>query len=141
MNRTLARNSATGSPSQQSIIAEPSYPPIAEYAAIGDGRTVALVSCEGAIEWLCLPHFSAPSVFAAILDRGKGGVFAISPEPPHTSTRRYVDETNVLETTYRTTTGSVRVTDFMPMPANVRRLEPMREVLRIVEGIEGTVTV
>lgn len=121
-------------------IAEPSYPPIADYAAIGDGRTVALVSREGAIEWLCLPHFSAPSVFAAMLDRGSGGVFAITPELEHTSTRRYVDDTNVLETTFNTPTGIVRVTDFMPLPANVRRLEPMREVLRIVEGIEGNVT-
>ncbi len=116
------------------------YPPIADYAAIGDGRTVALVSREGAIEWLCLPHFSAPSVFAAMLDRDSGGVFAISPELSHTSTRRYVDDTNVLETTYSTTTGVVRVTDFMPMPADAHRLEPMREVLRIVEGIEGSVT-
>jgi GH15 family glucan-1,4-alpha-glucosidase len=139
MNRIPARNLATQTPSQQSPNAEPSYPPIADYAAIGDGRTVALVSREGAIEWLCLPHFSAPSVFGAMLDRDRGGVFAISPELAHTSVRRYVDDTNVLETTYSTTTGMVRVTDFMPMPANVRRLEPMRELLRIVEGIEGSV--
>jgi GH15 family glucan-1,4-alpha-glucosidase len=141
MNRTSARDRATDSTSQQQSIAEPSYPPIADYAAIGDGRTVALVSREGAIEWLCLPHFSAPSVFAAMLDRDSGGVFAISPELSHTSARRYVDDTNVLETTFRTTTGIVRVTDFIPMPANAHRLEPMREVLRIVEGIEGNVTV
>ena len=139
MNRIPARNRSSNSP-HQAIIAEPSYPPIADYAAIGDGRTVALVSRTGAIEWLCLPHFSAPSVFGALLDRNGGGVFAIAPELACTSTRRYVDDTNVLETTYRTTTGSVRVTDLMPMPASARRLEPMREVLRIVEGIEGHVT-
>src|SRR5262245_35950512 len=109
---------------------ESSYPPIADYAAIGDGRTVALVSRAGAIDWLCLPHFSAPCVFGAMLDRANGGVFAITPELAHTSTRRYVGESNVLETTYSTTTGIVRVTDFMPMPASARRLEPMREVLR-----------
>jgi GH15 family glucan-1,4-alpha-glucosidase len=140
MNRTRAPDAAIQSISQLSVIAEPSYPPIADYAAIGDGRTVALVSRAGAIEWLCLPHFSAPSVFGAILDRANGGVFAITPELAHTSTRRYVGETNVLETTYSTTTGIVRVTDFLPMPASARRLEPMREVLRIVEGIEGTVS-
>ena len=126
-------------PNQQPLIAESSYPPIADYAAIGDGRTVALVSAEGAIEWLCLPHFSAPSVFAALLDRDSGGLFAISPERRHTSTRRYIDDTNVLETTFSTTAGAVRVTDFMPMPADPHRLEPMREVLRIVEGLEGSV--
>ena len=141
MNRIPARNRASSSTSQQAPVAEPSCPPIADYAAIGDGRTVALVSREGAIEWLCLPHFSAPSVFAAVLDRNSGGQFAISPELPYTSTRRYVDDTNVLETTHRTASGIVRITDFMPMPANARRLEPMREVLRIVEGIEGSVTV
>ena len=124
---------------QQPLIAESSYPPIADYAAIGDGRTVALVSGGGVIEWLCLPHFSALSVFAALLDRDSGGMFAISPERRHTSTRRYIDDTNVLETTFSTTTGVVRVTDFMPMPADPHRLEPMREVLRIVEGIEGSV--
>jgi GH15 family glucan-1,4-alpha-glucosidase len=140
MNRTPARNRAISTPSQQPLIAQPSYPPIADYAAIGDGRTVALVSRAGAIEWLCLPHFSAPSVFAAILDRASGGVFAISPERRYASTRRYIDDTNVLETTFSTTTGVVRVTDFMPMPADPHRLEPMREVLRIVEGIEGSVS-
>jgi len=141
MSRILAPDAS--STSQRSIIpavtAQPSYPPISAYAAIGDGRTVALVSREGSIEWLCLPHFSAPSVFAAMLDRSSGGVFTIAPERAHTSTRRYVDDTNVLETTYSTTTGIVRITDFMPMPADARRLEPMREVLRIVEGIEGNV--
>jgi len=141
MNRILARNRSPATSSQQLPIADPSYPPIADYAAIGDGRSVALVSRAGAIEWLCLPHFSAPSVFAAILDRDGGGVFAIVPEEACTSTRRYVDDTNVLETTFRTSTGVVRVTDFMPMPADAQRLEPMREVLRIVEGIEGSVAI
>jgi GH15 family glucan-1,4-alpha-glucosidase len=140
MSRIPARNLATHGSSLQSLAAE-AYPPIADYAAIGDGRTVALISRAGAIEWLCLPHFSAPSVFGAMLDRSSGGTFSVAPEQAHTSTRRYADETNVLETTYHTPTGVVRVTDFMPMPANARRLEPMRELLRIVEGIEGSVTV
>jgi GH15 family glucan-1,4-alpha-glucosidase len=140
MNRIPARNPAADTSSQHSLAAEPSYPPIADYAAIGDGRTVALVSRAGAIEWLCLPHFSAPSVFGAMLDRAGGGTFVIAPALAYTSTRRYVDETNVLESTHRTTTGIVRVTDLLPMPANRHRLEPMREVLRIVEGIEGSVT-
>ena len=139
MSRTPAPDPAPIS--QHSLITGTSFPPIADYAAIGDGRAIALVSRDGAIEWLCLPHFSAPSVFGAILDRSNGGLFSIAPEQAHTSTRRYVDDTNVLETTYSTSTGIVRVTDFMPMPASARRLEPMREVLRIVEGIEGSVSV
>lgn len=116
------------------------YPSIADYAAIGDGRTAALVSRNGDIEWLCLPHFSAPSVFAAILDRRRGGFFSISPDQPYSSSRRYVGHTNVLETTFRTRAGAVHITDLMPMPASAHRLEPMREVLRVIEGIEGSVT-
>ena len=140
MNRIRAPNEPAIDTTSRASVEQAAYPPIADYAAIGDGRTVALVSREGAIEWLCLPHFSAPSVFAALLDRSSGGRFAILPEQPQTSTRRYVDDTNVLETTHRTATGSVRVTDFLSMPADTSRLEPMREVLRIVEGIEGSVT-
>lgn len=79
----------------------PVYPPIADYAVIGDGRTAALVSRDAAIEWLCLPHFSTPSVFAAILDRERGGIFSLSPDSLHSSSRRYVAHTNVLETTLR----------------------------------------
>lgn len=114
------------------------YPSISDYAVIGDGRTAALVSREGAIEWLCLPHFSAPSIFGAILDRTRGGAFSISPDAPYASSRHYLDQTNVLETTFRARNGVVRITDFMPMPASAHRLEPMREVLRIVEGLEGS---
>lgn len=131
----LAEKAATG----DAEIRTPSYPPIADYAVIGDCRAAALVSRDGAIEWLCWPHFSAPSVFAAILDRGRGGRFATVPEKPYTSSRRYVEHTNVLETTFRTSGGTVRVTDLMPLPPDRHRLEPMREVLRIVEGVDGRV--
>ncbi|HET9445697.1 MAG TPA: trehalase-like domain-containing protein, partial [Steroidobacteraceae bacterium] len=141
MNRIPARSAAVSTPGQQPHVVKSSYPPIADYAAIGDGRTIALVSRDAAIEWLCLPHFSAPSVFAALLDRDSGGLFAIAPEPRSTSTRRYIGDSNVLETTFSTTTGVVRITDFMPTPADSHRIEPMREVLRIVEGLAGAVAV
>jgi len=73
------------------------YPAISDYAVIGDCRTAALISRGGAIEWLCLPHFSAPSVFAAMLDRQRGGYFSVSPDSPYSTARR-----NILETTSRT---------------------------------------
>lgn len=111
---------------------------IADYAAIGDCRSAALVSREGGIHWLCLPHFSAPSVFGALLDRD-GGHFTIQPVAPFTSSRRYVGPTNVLETTFRTEAGTLRVTDLMTAPGKTSEIEPQREVLRIVEAVQGEV--
>lgn len=112
---------------------------IGDYAIIGDCRTAALVSKAGSIDWLCLPHFSGPSVFAAILDRERGGRFVIRPEGSFRSARRYVGATAVLETTFETSTGSARLTDVMPVAEDAGTLHPMRELLRIVEGLEGEV--
>jgi GH15 family glucan-1,4-alpha-glucosidase len=114
-------------------------PAIEDYAIIGDCRTAALVSREGSIDWLCLPHFSGPSVFAALLDPARGGRFSIRPEQPFGARRRYVGATPVLETTFETPTGTARLVDLMPVTENAGGLYPMREVLRIVEGIEGEV--
>jgi len=118
------------------------YPPITTYAAVGDCRTVALVSRQGSVDWLCLPNISGPSVFAAMLDRRRGGRFALRPSAPFRTERRYLDGTNVLETTFITGSGRVRVLDLMPINgADGGGLEPERELLRIVEGIEGEVEI
>lgn len=117
------------------------YPPIDDYAAIGDCRTVALVSRSGSIDWLCLPYFSAPSLFAALLDRSHGGCFAVSPSAPCTVERRYADGSTVLETTFCTAEGRARLTDLLPIPVSGAEpeLRPQREVLRIIEGLAGQV--
>jgi GH15 family glucan-1,4-alpha-glucosidase len=110
---------------------------IGDYAIIGDCRTAALVSHQGAIDWLCLPHFSGPSVFAALLDQKRGGRFVIRPEGRFRSTRRYLGTTAVLETTFETSAGSARLIDVMPIAGKPGSLDPMREILRVVEAVDG----
>jgi GH15 family glucan-1,4-alpha-glucosidase len=113
---------------------------IEDYAIIGDCRSAALISRHGALDWLCLPHFSSPSIFGALLDQERGGYFRIAPTAPARTSRRYLPGTNVLETTFRTSDGVIRVTDAMTIPCD-SDLQPMREVLRLVEGVEGEVPV
>ena len=93
----------------------------------------------GSIDWLCLPDFSSPSVFARLLDPARGGAFSVRPRSPFTSRRRYLDGSAVLETEFVTATGVARMLDFFPMDDGVATLSPMREVLRIVEGKKGVV--
>ena len=114
-------------------------PAIADYGLIGDCRTAALVSRDGSIDWLCLPNFSNPSVFGRLLDP-RGGSFSLHPTQPFTSTRRYVEGTAVLETTFETEGGSARIFDCLPVVDGIRQMRPMREILRIVEGVRGTVS-
>src|SRR4051794_11611570 len=84
------------------------YAPLREYAAVGDGRTVALIASDGSLDWLCLPDLDSPSAFGAILDAETGGSFSLAPEAPFTATRRYLPDTNVLETRFETEHGAVR---------------------------------
>src|SRR4051794_6994230 len=123
-------------------VAPGAYPPIGDYAIIGDCRSAALVSRQGAIEWLCWPRFDSPFIFGAILDRVKGGQFRIQPTGEFQTQRRYLPDTNILETTFETATGRVVLRDLMPVASEEEKhqeLLPDHEILREIEGLEGTV--
>ncbi len=120
-------------------MSESRYVPIADYALIGDCHGAALVSRDGAVDWACVERFDQGGFFCRILDADKGGTFALTPRERTGVTRRYLPDTNVLETTFTTKTGKARVLDFFAMRPR-GRTNPHRQLLRIVEGVEGTVT-
>jgi GH15 family glucan-1,4-alpha-glucosidase len=113
------------------------FAPIGDYAAIGDGRTVALVAADGSIDFMSLPDINSPTTFAALLDPDRGGRFVLAPTGSFDAERRYLDRTNVLETTYRTKHGAVRVTEALTLQDG--GLVPWVEVARRVEGLAGEV--
>src|SRR5215213_3298299 len=120
------------------------YPPIGDYALIGDGRSAALISREGSLDWLCWPRFDSPSIFAALLDTGRGGRFMVRPTGAFRSERRYLPDTNVLETIFHASGGTVALRDLMPVASEEDKratLTPEHEVLREIEGLAGQVEI
>ncbi len=108
---------------------------IEDYALIGDCQSVALVSKTGSIDWLCLPRFDSEAFFSALLGSDENGMWRIAPaDAVVATTRKYVDGTLVLETTFETADGAVKLVDFMPMRGSCP------DVMRIVVGVRGRVS-
>lgn len=108
--------------------------PIGSYALVGDGRTAALIAADGSIDWLCYGRFDGPAVFCRLLDAVRGGYLQLAPDLPFQTTRRYIPHTNVLETHLECATGTLRVTDCMPL----EQVEGP-SILRKLEGLTGEV--
>lgn len=111
---------------------------------IGDCRGAALVSRNGSLDWLCWPRFDSPALFAGILDRAQGGRWKIAPASPQRIERRYIRNTNVLETGFRCPGGTAVLTDLMAVSSEEykrRELIPDHEILRQVECTEGEVEI
>jgi len=107
---------------------------IGDYGFLSDCRSAALVSSSGSIDWLCWPRFDSASVFAKILDAEGGGAFVIGPTAPYSVQRGYAPRTNVLQTTFQTGSGVVRVNDWLHVGAR-------QALCRLVECLEGEVEV
>jgi len=129
------------------------FPPIADYAFLSDCHTCALVASDGSIEWMCLPHFDSPSVFGAMLDRGAGS-WRVGPYGIYVPAgRRYIPGTNVVETTWMTPQGWLRVVEALtigPWHDNKHGSSHTRPptdydaehlLVRIIECIQGEVQV
>jgi GH15 family glucan-1,4-alpha-glucosidase len=115
---------------------------IAEYGLLSDCNTAALLDRRGSIDWLCLPRYDSPAVFARILDPAAGH-FSLTPGEPFEVARRYLPGTLVIETTFSTDSGAVRLLDALAFAPGQRShqlgLGVPHELLRLVEGLDGSV--
>lgn len=121
------------------------YRPISDYAVIGDTHTAVLISSDGSIDWGCLPHFDSPAMFLRLLDARKGGYCALTMQSPVGSSRRYLESSNILESTFVTRTGRMVIIDFMPVRKHTEShpmgqdISAAHRIVRLIRCVEGTV--
>jgi GH15 family glucan-1,4-alpha-glucosidase len=116
------------------------YQSIQNHGIVGNLNTAALISNQGAIDWLCLPHFDSPSVFASVLDDDKGGHFTISPKADGITYKQfYWPDTNILVTRHLSPDGVGEITDFMPVREGAHSSERHR-LIRRVSAVRGTMS-
>lgn len=116
------------------------YPPISDYGFISDCHSSALVSRQGSIDWCCLPRIDSPSCFGRLLDWRRGGFCRIAPVGDYRVTRRYLEQTLILETRFVNDAAEIRLLDLFPMRQGGRH-RPYQQILRIVEGVAGAMEV
>ena len=113
------------------------YHPLNDYALLGDGHAGALVAADGAIDWFAAPRLDSPPLCAALLDPGDGGAITVAPTVPYEVSQRYVPDTMVVQTTFHTGLGVVRVTDALNR-GSAGPL-PWTELARRIEALDGQV--
>ncbi len=117
------------------------YERIEDYGVIGNLHTVALVSHAGAIDYLCLPRYDAPTVFAALLDKDKGGHFTIHPKFTHITYKQiYLTDSAILVTRFFADEGIAEITDFMPVDENGGTMTIVRKVTAIRGNVHFNIT-
>ncbi|HZU09324.1 MAG TPA: glycoside hydrolase family 15 protein [Pseudacidobacterium sp.] len=113
---------------------------IENYGVIGNMRSIALASTQGAIDFFCFPKFDSPTVFAALLDGKNGGTFCIEPQLENLRTKQlYLPDTNILLTRFLSEAGVVELTDFMPILAGKKGEIYAHQIIRILRVIKGEV--
>jgi GH15 family glucan-1,4-alpha-glucosidase len=138
----MTNSTAYVEPARDSAQTKGDFQPIANYGLLADCNTAALVDRAGSIDWLCLPRYDSDAVFARLLDPDAGH-WSIRPAGDFRAERRYLPGTLVIETTFTTDTGSVRLLDALAFADGQRGhdlgVDAQHEVLRAVEGVSGTV--
>lgn len=115
------------------------YQPIENYGIIGDLHSVALVGMDGSIDFMCFPNFDSPSIFAALLDKEKGGRFLLAPVLENVRHRQmYLPDSNILLTRFLSEQGVVEISDFMPVE---RDMEHAHDLIRRVKVVRGEVKI
>lgn len=107
-----------------------------DYGIIGNCKTAALIKENASIEWCCFPRFDGPSVFAKILD-SKGGSFEIKPQGKYGIKQKYIEDTNVLQTTFYNNQSKFSVIDYFPLYLENKKLKQVKVIHRIIRVLEG----